>query len=223
MEQPYSPFLSMNSHPIFISGIGTGIGKTIVSAIVTEALQADYWKPIQAGFDEGTDALLVKKLISNHQTIIHPEKYKLKLAASPHISAIAENIEIKTEEIVKAMAEINNRVLIIEGAGGIMVPLNNHEFVIDLIKKLKAKLILVSRNYLGSINHSLLTASICKQKGVDVKGWIFCDQYMNYEMEIVKWSGLPKIGSIPFSNTIDQDFVKRQADLLQPSLQNLYD
>jgi dethiobiotin synthetase len=213
----------MNNPPIFISGIGTGVGKTIVSAIVTEALQADYWKPIQAGFEEGTDALLVKKLISNPQTTIHPEIYKLKLAASPHIAAKAENIKIDTEEIVNRMSAISNRPLIIEGAGGIMVPLNNKEFVIDLVFKLQAKLILVSRNYLGSINHSLLTAAICKQKGVAIAGWIFCDQYMNYENEIVEWSEVPKIGSIPFSNTIDQYFVKQQAVLLQSSLQNLYD
>jgi dethiobiotin synthetase len=213
----------MNSRPIFISGIGTGVGKTLVSAIITEALQADYWKPIQAGYEEDTDALLVKKLISNPQTVIHPEIYKLKLAASPHIAAKAENVDIDTTEIVKRMPAISNRQLIIEGAGGILVPLNNKDFVIDLIIKLQAKLILVSRNYLGSINHSMLTAAICKQKGVDIAGWIFCDQYMNYEMEIAKWSGVPKIGSIPFSHTIDQNFVKQQAVLLKSTLQNLYD
>src|SRR6478735_10328601 len=85
--------------PIFITGSGTGIGKTVASAIITEALQADYWKPIQAGFDDGTDALTVKDLISNTQTIIHPEVYKLQLPASPHIAAREENTTINLEVI----------------------------------------------------------------------------------------------------------------------------
>lgn len=211
----------MNKRPIFITGIGTGVGKTVVSAIVAEALEADYWKPIQAGFEDGTDALSVQNLISNPSTIIHPEVYQLQLAASPHIAAKAENIEIEINEIVNRQPSTVNRHLIIEGAGGIMVPLNQNEFVIDLILKLQAKVILVSRNYLGSINHSLLTAGICRQKAVDVAGWIFNDQYLNYESEIINWSGFQKIGSIPFNNKIDKEFVKQQASLLRSSLQKL--
>ena len=227
---------------IFITGIGTGIGKTVVSAIVTEALQADYWKPIQAGFDEGTDAELVKSLISNTKTTIHPEVYKLKMPASPHIAARAEGVEISIPLIVNRQpladdssdlqrltvdgkrltdsgqrSSVNGK-LIIEGAGGIMVPLNEKEFVIDLIEQLKAKVILVSRNYLGSINHSLLTASICKQRGIDVIGWIFNDQYLDYENEIVEWSGYPKIASIPFVEKVDKAFVLEQAVMLKEAL-----
>jgi dethiobiotin synthetase len=211
--------------PIFITGIGTGIGKTIVSAIVAEALEADYWKPVQAGFDEGTDALLVKELISNANSIIHPEVYKLKLAASPHIAAREENIKINLNEIVKRFEQINpkseisNPKLVIEGAGGLLVPLNENEFVIDLIKKLNAKVILVSRNYLGSINHSLLTAAVCKQHNIDVMGWIFNDQYMHYEEEIMQWSGYKKIGSVSFTETIDKAFIKNEADKIRVSLQ----
>ena len=114
-----------------------------------------------------------------------------------------------------------NRQLIIEGAGGIMVPINDTEFVIDVIEKLKAKVILVSRNYLGSINHSLLTANICKQRGIDVIGWIFNDQYLDYENEIVAWSGYPKIGSIPFTKNVDKAFVTAQANAIRLSLQQL--
>ena len=80
--------------PIFITGTGTDVGKTLVAAIVTEALQADYWKPVQAGFSEGTDSLRIEQLITNNKTIIHPELYKLKMAASPHLAAEAENIQI---------------------------------------------------------------------------------------------------------------------------------
>lgn len=207
--------------PIFITGIGTNVGKTVVSAIVTEALQVDYWKPIQAGFEDGTDALQVQSLISNPQTIIHPEVYKLQLPASPHIAARQENIIINLKNIVNHQPSISNSQLIIEGAGGIMVPLNDHEFVIDLITALNAKVILVSRNYLGSINHSLLTANICKQRGIDVLGWIFNDQYLDYENEIVAWSGYPKIASIPFVEKVDKAFVLQQANAIRLSLQQL--
>ncbi len=218
---------------IFITGIGTNVGKTVVSAIVTEALQADYWKPIQAGFDDGTDALSVKNLISNTKTIVHPEVYKLALPASPHIAARQENIRIDIGQIVNCQPSTVNRQpndsqlptpnsqLIIEGAGGIMVPINETEFVIDVIAQLQAKVILVSRNYLGSINHSLLTANICKQRGLDVLGWIFNDQYLDYESEIVAWSGYPKIASIPFVENVDKAFVLQQANAIRLSLQQL--
>ncbi len=242
---------------IFITGIGTGIGKTVVSAIVSEALEADYWKPIQAGFEDGTDALQVSSLISNKKTIIHPEVYKLQMPASPHISARNEGASISIESIVDRLpstdyrsggqrltvkgerstdycqpltegedggqrSTINSKPLIIEGAGGILVPLNDNEFVIDLIEQLGAKVILVSRNYLGSINHSLLTASICKQRNIDVIGWIFNDQYLAYEEEIVRWTGYPKIASIPLAEKIDKAFVLQQAGLVREALLRLY-
>ena len=207
--------------PIFITGIGTDVGKTIVSAIVTEALQADYWKPIQAGFENGTDALQVSNLISNPTTIIHSEVYKLQMPASPHIAAGKENTSIDLQHILHLKPSTLNLQLVIEGAGGILVPLNETEFVIDLIEQLQAKVILVSRNYLGSINHSLLTAHICKQRNIDVLGWIFNDSYLNYEDEIVQWSGYPKIGSIPFATCINKDFVAQQAQEIQLSLRKL--
>ncbi|MFL9484153.1 dethiobiotin synthase [Chitinophagaceae bacterium LWZ2-11] len=207
--------------PLFITGIGTDVGKTIVSAIVTEALQADYWKPVQAGFDTGTDALRVAGLVSNATTAIHREAYKLKLPASPHIAAKEENVVIDLDKIASELPATNNKYLVVEGAGGLLVPLNNDEFVLDLIVKLKAKVILVSRNYLGSINHSLLTAQACKQRGVDVLGWVFNDQYLHYEDEIVKWTEYPKIGSIPFTDNPDKLFVKKQAEAIMLSLQRL--
>lgn len=202
---------------IFVTGIGTDVGKTIAAAILTEALEADYWKPIQAGFDEGTDSEFVQSVISNKKTIIHPETYKLKLAASPHIAAKAEGIEIDIDTIFQQFLNIQSSIvnrqlpIIIEGAGGLMVPVNENEFVLDLIKKLNAKIVLVSRNYLGSINHSLLTAAVCKQNNLNVSGWIFNDHYMNYEDEIVRWSGYPKIASIPFTKKIDATFIAEQA------------
>jgi dethiobiotin synthetase len=217
---------------IFITGIGTDVGKTIAAAILTEALEADYWKPIQAGFDDGTDAEFIRSVISNKKTIVHPETYKLKLAASPHIAAREEGIKIELDKIAeeyngltvnRQRSTVNRQQstvnLIIEGAGGLMVPLNENEFVIDLVKKLNAKVILVSRNYLGSINHSLLTAALCKQHGLNVLGWIFTDQYMSYEDEIVRWSGYPKIASLPFAAKIDSLFIRQQAEGLKLPLE----
>jgi dethiobiotin synthetase len=198
--------------PFFISGIGTGIGKTIVAAVLTEALQADYWKPVQAGFEKGTDSSWLASMISNSETIIHPESYKLQMAASPHIAAARENRRIDLSRIVEDFNQLkSDRPLIIEGAGGLLVPLNEKEFVIDLIKLLDARLILVSRNYLGSINHSLMTAKICRSSGLDPAGWVFNDNYLDYENEIVAWSGYPALFSLPLLDTISPQTISEAA------------
>ncbi len=198
--------------PFFISGIGTGIGKTIVAAVLTEALRADYWKPVQAGFDPGTDSSLVASLISNSETVIHPETYKLKMAASPHIAAAKQNLSIDIGRIVEDFNLLKkSRPLIIEGAGGLMVPLNKKEFVIDLIKQLDAILILVSRNYLGSINHSLMSAEVCGKHGIDVAGWVFNDNYLDYEHEIAAWSGYRPLFSLPFMDSISSADITQAA------------
>lgn len=207
----------------FVTGIGTGIGKTIVSAILVEALEADYWKPVQAGYENITDSELMKDLISNNTSIVHSELYKLKMAASPHLAARDEGIEISLEQVnehYKALPTRNSR-LVIEGAGGLMVPLNKTEFVIDLIEKLKAKVILVSRNYLGSINHSLLTAHVCRQRNIEVSGWIFNDQYLNYEDEIVHWTGYSKLASIGNHRKINKQVILEESKRIKQDLQQL--
>ncbi|HET9055369.1 MAG TPA: dethiobiotin synthase [Chitinophagaceae bacterium] len=206
--------------PIFITGIGTDVGKTIVSAIVTEALQADYWKPVQAGYDDGTDSEWVKKMVSNPNTNVYPEAYKFKMPASPHIAAQSEGVTIDIDTIYRHygnLAGSGNR-LVIEGAGGLLVPLTDKEFVIDLVKKLEARVIIVSRNYLGSINHSLLTAQVCKYHHIDVAGWVFNDNYMHYEEQIVNWSGYPKIGSVNYVLGPDKAFVLKNANAMRSRL-----
>lgn len=205
--------------PIFITGTGTQVGKTVVAAIVTEALQADYWKPVQAGFENGTDSLSVKNWVSNPGSIIHPELYKLSLAASPHISAREESITISIENIIQQIP-VTTKPLIIEGAGGIMVPLNENDFIIDLIKALNAIVIIVSENELGSINHSLLTAAMVKAGNFQKAGWIFNKKFMDYEDEIVAWSDFPKIGSITHLTNIDQSSIRIEAENLLPALQH---
>lgn len=203
--------------PIFVTGIGTGVGKTFVSAILTKALEADYWKPIQAGYEEGTDGEWVSSVLAGSGLTVHPEVYKLRKPASPHIAAREEGIRINIDHICQQIP-INNRTLLIEGAGGLLVPLNETEFVADLIKALHAKVILVSRNYLGSINHSLLTARVCREMQIPVIGWVFNDQYLSYEEEIVQWSNFPRIASIPYSDNINGTFINSQAAAISKQL-----
>ncbi|QEC43750.1 dethiobiotin synthase [Pseudobacter ginsenosidimutans] len=205
---------------IFVTGIGTGVGKTLVSAILTRALEADYWKPVQAGFDDGTDSEFIQQAVKGTSSVIHPETYKFWLPASPHIAARKEGINISIEKICASIPVIN-RNLIIEGAGGLMVPLNEKAFVADLIKALNAKVILVSRNYLGSINHSLLTAKVCRDLDLPVIGWIFNDQFLDYEEEIVRWSNIPKIATVPYSETTDGAFINSQAAIVREALKAL--
>ncbi|WP_293309377.1 dethiobiotin synthase [Pedobacter sp. UBA5917] len=189
----------------FITGIGTGIGKTLISAILTEKLKADYWKPIQSGDLETSDSLTVENLISNSKTIIHPESYRLTQPLSPHLSAKLDGIEIDFNKIKVPVTENN---LIIEGAGGLMVPLNENELIVDLIKKLDAEVILVSQNYLGSINHTLLSINLLKQYGIEIKGIIFNgDENAETERYIQHYAKIKKLGYVPGLNQIDKESV----------------
>ena len=200
--------------PIFMTGIGTGVGKTLVSAMVTEALGAWYWKPVQAGFDEGTDSEWVEARVGTGRVL--PEAYKLRLPASPHIAAREEGVMISLETLAAQLPA--QRPLVVEGAGGLFVPLNDTEFMADLALRLDATVILVSRNYLGSINHSLLTAEACRVRGLRVAGWVFNDRFGHYEEEIVRWSGLPALGQVPFTESPDAAFVREQAAKMRPKL-----
>jgi dethiobiotin synthetase len=180
--------------PIFITGIGTGIGKTVTAAILTEKLNADYWKPIQSGDLDDSDTLKVKALISNDKTVFHPETYRLTQPYSPHKSAAIDGIEIDINAF--SVPETDN-ILIIEGAGGLMVPLNDKDLMIDLIKKLDAEVILVSQNYLGSINHTILSWKALQQETIPIKGIIFNGEAdAESERYILQYTGLHLLGRI---------------------------
>ena len=148
----------------FITGISTDVGKTIASAIITEALEADYWKPIQAGELENCDIKKVERLVSNTKSKFHPNSYALNTPMSPHGAAKIDGISIELSKI--KVPKVNNH-LVIEGAGGLLVPLNDNNTVFDLIES-NYKVIVVSRHYLGSIHHTLLTIKALKYKGFDV-------------------------------------------------------
>lgn len=211
------------SERIFITGIGTGVGKTITSACVTEALQGDYWKPVQTGLMDGTDTDTVYALLSNDVSVCHPEAWKLEAPASPHLAAKLEGKTIDPDVIITQLEEYEptNRPIIIEGAGGLLVPINDNYFTSDLIAGLGAKALIVAQNYLGSINHALLTSAMLKQLGIPVLGWVFTGDYHSNEDDIVKWSGYPKIGRIPWTEHVDKSFIQQQAQLLSTSLHTL--
>jgi dethiobiotin synthetase len=195
-----------------VAGIGTEIGKTFISSILAEALQADYWKPVQSGALDFTDSDTVKSLISNTKTDFHPEAYRLTEPMSPHAAAAIDGVEITLDNFVLPQTENN---LIVELAGGLMVPLNDQETNLDLIKKLGLPVILVSRNYLGSINHTLLSVEILKQQKIEIKGLIF-NGLPNKSSEdfILNYTGLECLGKVDLEESIDKTIVKKWADKL---------
>jgi dethiobiotin synthetase len=150
----------------FVTAIHTDSGKTLVSAILCKALGADYWKPVQAGLP--TDSEKIRELTSA-TTTIHPEAYRLRLPASPHAAAKEEGIVIRLSDFRLP----TQKLLIIEGAGGCLVPLNNNDFVIDIARQFDCQVILVANLYLGSINHTLLSFEALKARNLPVAGIIF--------------------------------------------------
>jgi dethiobiotin synthetase len=204
----------------FISGIGTDVGKTIVSAVFTEALEADYWKPIQAGDLHLSDTDKVKILVSNTKSVFHPERYRLNTPASPHYAAEVDGIEIALSDF--SIPKTDN-TLLIEGAGGLMVPLNSKETVVDLVKQLDLPLILVSRNYLGSINHTMLSIGLLKNKGIEIAGIIFNGEpNPASESWILNNSGLKCIARIPFTEQPDKNWIAEMATLNRDSIIRMF-
>ncbi len=186
------------------------MGKTVVAAILTEALQADYWKPIQAGIEPTTDTKTVKKLISNPISKFHPETYSLNTPASPHAAAAIDSVEIQMDKFHLPPSE--NPHLIVEGAGGLHVPLNSQHLVIDLISHLGLEVVLVSQNYLGSINHTLLSIEALKSRGIPTKGIIFNgDETPTTESYILEFAGVAYLGRVPKTREVDQQFILQQA------------
>jgi dethiobiotin synthetase len=194
----------------FVTAIGTDSGKTLVSAVLVEALRADYWKPVQAGFP--TDTETIKGLVDNDISRFHPETHLLKIPASPHASARFEHLTIQLDDFV--LPETDNEI-VIEGAGGVLVPINDQDFVIDIAKELKCEVILVANLYLGSINHTLLTVDYLERNNILVKGIIFNGE-SNLESEriIELHSGYKVLLRLPKLSMINKEVVKYWADEL---------
>lgn len=210
---------------LFVTGIGTDVGKTVASAIITQALEADYWKPIQAGDLDNSDSHKVKSLISCHaersrsaKSQIFENSYKLNTPASPHLAAAIDGITIDLKKIIEPKTKNH---LVIEGAGGVLVPINNEDCIIDLIKK-DYKVIVVSRHYLGSINHTLLTFEALKSRKIEVAGILFSGDENKASEEIILSKTKAKfIGRIDNEPYFDQNVIQYYADKFRDSLLTL--
>lgn len=199
---------------IFVTGISTEVGKTVASAIIVEALEADYWKPVQAGDLNDSDRHKIERLVSNSKSKIHPNSYALKTPMSPHAAAEIDGIGIDLGAINEPVTKNH---LVIEGAGGVLVPLNDSDTILDLIKP-DYKVVVVSRHYLGSINHSLLTINTLEAKGFDV-GVIFSgDQHPTTESIILSKTKAVFLGRINEENNFDQNTIKKYADQFRQAL-----
>lgn len=195
----------------FVAGIDTDSGKTLASAILCEALGADYWKPVQAGFP--TDSEMIKSLVTNAKVTIHPEKFVLKNAMSPHAAAKLENIHIK---IADFSLPTSSNSIVVEGAGGCLVPLNNSEFVIDMVGQLNLSVILVADLYLGSINHTLLTLEALKRREVDLRGIIFNgDRNIESEQIILEHSSCQCLLHINRESGLNEKVIQYYAQILK--------
>lgn len=203
---------------LFITGIGTDVGKTVASAIVTQALEADYWKPVQAGDLELSDTHKVRARVSNDKSQFHPNAYALQTPASPHLAAALDGITIDLNQIKEPQTHNH---LVIEGAGGILVPLNDTDCIIDLIKP-DYKVVVVSRHYLGSINHTLLTIEALQHRKIPVAGIIFSgDENKATEDIILNKTGVQCIGRIDNEPYFDANVIAYYADKFRENLMRL--
>lgn len=200
---------------LFITGISTDVGKTIASAIIVEALQADYWKPIQAGDLDHSDTHKVQSLVSNTQSQFHSNSYALQTPASPHLAAAIDGITITMNQIQEPKTTNH---LVVEGAGGILVPLNETQSVVDLIQP-DYKVIVVSRHYLGSINHTLLTIEALQNRQIQVAGIIFSgDENKSSESIVLSRTGVPFVGRIAQEPYFDTNVISEYAELFRENL-----
>lgn len=198
---------------LFVTGIGTDVGKTLASAILVEALNADYWKPVQSGNIDAQDKESVRELVSNEITKFHSEAYSFKAPLSPHYAAIKENKEINLNQIIYPDT---NQHLIVEGAGGILVPLNPHHYVIELAKQFDLEVVLVVRNYLGCINHALLSIDYLLKHQYVLKGLILNGSFdKEVRDSIVNYANIPVLFEIPDLKKVNSFEIKRLADSIK--------
>ena len=205
--------MQVNRRDIFITGIDTDIGKTLVSAIFVQALLYDYWKPIQCGNLESSDTKTVLELISNQKLRVHKESYTFIKAASPHIAAKPNQIEF--DQIKRPLT---TRPLIIEGAGSLLVPLNETYYIVDIIQKLSCRTVVVSKNYIGSIHHTLAVLEILRHRNLPILGLVFNGVHEpEIENSILERSKLPKLLHVFPEQEINKQVVAKYASQILKS------
>lgn len=204
------------SFKFFVTGISTDVGKTIVSAIIAEALHSSYWKPVQAGDLSNSDSIKVKSLTNS--VTVSPEKFLLSTPQSPHAAAKLDDIELPNSlELPNFDGDI-----IIEGAGGLLVPVNEKGITIaDWAKEWGFPVIIVSRHYLGSINHTLLTIEVLRNRNIAIFGIVFVGDENKETESIIAATQIPIIARIPLVENISKDFVLAQAKLLKNNIEQL--
>ncbi|MCY7360205.1 MAG: dethiobiotin synthase [Rudanella sp.] len=204
---------------LIIAGISTEIGKTVVSAIIVEALQADYWKPVQSGALEDSDTETVRNLISNPRSHFHPEAYRLREPLSPHAAAEIDGVTIDMKKLI--VPQTDNH-LVVELAGGLLVPLNNRDLNIDWVQRSGLPVVLVSRNYLGSINHTLLSIEACRTREIPVLGIVFNGpEVVASESVILGISGLYCLGRVAQERVLTKAIIGQYAEKLLPQLNSM--
>ena len=217
------PFEKMSQKIFFVSGISTEVGKTVCSALLVNALDADYWKPVQSGDLHQTDTMRVATWngIELPDSRFHPETHRLTEPMSPHASAAIDGVQISLSDF--QMPE-TNAPLIVEGAGGLMVPLNDNETILDLMAELQIPVILVSRNYLGSINHTLLSVAQLKQRQVPIAGIVFNGPVNpSTESVIEHMTKIPVLFRIPELDHVSLPAVRALANQIRPQIHQALD
>lgn len=200
----------------FVSAIGTDSGKSLVCAILVEALKADYWKPVQAG--QPTDTGFLQSLVSRDFTAF-PERYNLATPASPHYAAEVDKVDIRLSDF--ELPKTDNP-LIVEGAGGLLVPINQEDFMVDMAMHLETPIILVANLYLGSINHTLLSLEALKARNAPVKGIIFNGpENASSEQIIEKHCPYPVLYKVRQLDEVNKDSIKAEAKKLWAAWEKL--
>jgi dethiobiotin synthetase/malonyl-CoA O-methyltransferase len=178
---------------VFVTGTDTGIGKTMVSAWLVRSWSADYWKPVQSGIADGADADVVRQVAPG--VVIHPSTHTLTQPLSPHEAARRDGVTITLGDF--HLPE-TTRTLVIEGAGGALVPLNDTDLMVDLMARLGLPLVVVARSGLGTINHTLLTLEALKARALPVAGVIMSGTPNDANRKAIEhFSGLPVVGQLP--------------------------
>jgi len=192
---------------LIVSGTDTDVGKTVFCAALADALGANYWKPVQAGHEDGTDALRVMDLSGLAPERILPERYVLNTPASPHYAARLDGITIDDHALLPPPP--GERALVIEGAGGLMVPVNDDTLFIDIFARWKLPLVLCARTALGTINHSLLSIEAVNRRDIPLLGIAFIgDEQAESERIICKLGGVRRLGRLPHLSPLTRDSLR---------------
>lgn len=189
---------------LFVTGTDTGIGKTVVSAMLTLGLRARYWKPVQSGLEEETDTQFVERVTELPEIHFAEERFRLTAPLSPHASAAMDGIEIHLRDFVLPLATEGGGI-VVEGAGGLMVPLNSTHMMVDLIDYLNLPVILVTRTSLGTINHTLLSIEQLRRRSIPIIGVIMNGSDNALNREAIEFYGkIPVIGMVKPLDVIDR-------------------